>query len=367
MEYFYREMRVRYGILLTDTKEPEGGHWNYDAENRGAFGTDGPVDIHPPINFPPDSITRQVMALVESRFPNHPGELTHFDWPVTTEEANSLLDDFIENRLPLFGQYQDALWAPTLLNKGSAYLAHSKLSAAINLKLLLPLTVIKAVEEAYRKGHVSLASAEGFIRQVLGWREFIRGIYWLHMPHYLSMNALEAHTLLPAFYWTGDTEMACLRHTIGQTLEYGYAHHIQRLMITGLYALLLGVGPKQVHEWYLAMYVDAVEWVELPNSLGMSQFADGGIFASKPYIASGKYIQKMSNYCKNCAFKPDVKTGPTACPITTLYWDFLIRHYDRFINHPRLALQVRNVTRLSSDEKDRISQAATIHRKSVTQ
>lgn len=351
LEFFYREMRQRTGILM-EGKQPLGGAWNYDAENRRSFGKSGPGIVPRPIGFAPDAITQEVIRLVETRFPSHPGSLRDFDWAVTPEDAERALDDFIENRLPLFGPYQDAMWT------GEPYLYHSRLSSAMNLKLLDPRLAIQKAMDALVQKHAPLQSVEGFVRQILGWREYVRGVYWLHMPEYLERNALNAHANLPAFYWTGDAEMNCLREVIGQTLRYGFAHHIQRLMVTGLYALLLGVAPKQVHQWYLAIYVDAVEWVELPNVYGMSQFADGGLMASKPYIASGKYIQRMSNYCAGCRYKPDKAVGADACPFTTLYWDFLMRHEATFENHPRLGQQVRNLRRLSDAERAAIRRQA---------
>jgi deoxyribodipyrimidine photolyase-related protein len=228
----------------------------------------------------------------------------------------------------------------------------------MNLKLLDPRIVVNAAETAYRKGGAPLAAVEGFIRQILGWREYVRGVYWRFMPDYLDRNALKAHEPLPEFYWTGATEMNCLRQAVGQTLDYGYAHHIQRLMVTGLYALLLGVDPRAVHEWYLAVYVDAVEWVELPNTLGMSQFADGGVMASKPYVASGKYIDRMSNYCKGCRYNPAKSTGEDACPFTTLYWDFLMRHEEVLAKNQRMVMQVRNLKRLTAEVREEIGKRA---------
>jgi deoxyribodipyrimidine photolyase-related protein len=259
---------------------------------------------------------------------------------------------FIEQRLPLFGRYEDALWP------GEPWLYHSQLSAALNLKLLTAREVVEAAEAAYDAGHVPLASAEGFIRQILGWREYVRGIYWTQMPGYVELNALEANHDLPAWYWTGDTDMACLREVITQTLQHGYAHHIQRLMVTGLFALLLGVRPRQVHEWYLSVYVDAVEWVELPNTLGMSQYADGGLLASKPYVATGKYIQRMGGPCAGCRYDPALRTGERACPFTTLYWDFLMRHEVRLGANARMALQVKNVARMSAAERAEVAERA---------
>ncbi len=355
LEFFYREMRRRHNILMEGGK-PVGGEWNYDSDNRESFGKQGPGLLPRAEDFPPDALTREVMREVEERFPKHPGQLASFNWPVTPEDARRSLRDFIDHRLPNFGRFQDAMWT------GEPFLHHSRLAAALNLKLLDPREVIAAAEEAYHHGHASLAAVEGFIRQILGWREYVRGIYWHFMPGYADGNALDAHANLPDFYWTGDTDMQCLRQAIGQTLEHGYAHHIQRLMVTGLYALLLGVEPRQVHEWYLAVYVDAVEWVELPNTIGMSQFADGGIMASKPYAASGKYIQRMSNYCTGCRYDPAESTGPNACPFTTLYWDFLLRNESRLRQVPRMEMQLRNLTRLTDDRKVAIREQALAHR-----
>lgn len=363
MEFFYRELRRRHGVLM-DGDQPIGGAWNYDAENRESFGKNGPPKIPEPRTFPPDKITQAVFKVVEEKFPQHPGNLKNFDWPVTAEQARQALTDFIQHRLPSFGQFQDAMWTTgqDWFADGAArthtYLYHSRLAAAMNLKLLKPRDVITAAEREFRAGRVSLASAEGFIRQILGWREYVRGVYWHFMPGYQQLNALQATAPLPNFFWTGDTEMRCLRAVIGQTLAFGYAHHIQRLMVTGLFTLLLGVRPQKVHEWYLAVYVDAVEWVELPNTLGMSQFGDGGIMASKPYIATGKYIQRMSNYCQGCRFNPEQATGAAACPFTTLYWDFLMRHEAQLRKNPRMGMQVRNLDRLTPARKKEIQSQA---------
>jgi deoxyribodipyrimidine photolyase-related protein len=354
MEFFYREMRRRFGVLM-DGSQPAGGEWNYDSENRGSFGKKGPGFVPVTRSFPPDPLTQQVLEQVRRLFPDHPGELAHFDWPVTPEQAEQALADFLDHRLAAFGDFQDAMWT------AEPYLYHSRISAALNLKLIHPRQVIAAAEERYRAGKAPLAAVEGFIRQILGWREYVRGIYWLKMPDYAAMNALDAHEPLPDFYWTGNTDMQCLRAAIGQTLEYGYAHHIQRLMVTGLYALLLGVEPRRIHEWYLAVYVDAVEWVELPNTIGMSQFADGGIMASKPYAATGKYIDRMSNYCSGCRYNPAESTGADACPFTTLYWDFLLRHESLLRGNPRMGMQVRNLDRLVPAKKAAIQiQAARL-------
>jgi len=361
MEFFYREMRRRHHVLLDRSGEPEGGEWNYDSENRKSFGREGPgrLAMPSPIVFPPDAITRQVIDEVSSEFPHNPGRLDDFDWPVTREQSLEALQDFIEHRLSAFGDHQDAMWT------GEPWLFHSRISAALNLKLLNPKEVIDQAERAYRKSLAPLASVEGFIRQILGWREYVRGVYWRHMPQYLERNSLSAHEPLPEFFWTGDTPMRCLSECVGQTLRYGYAHHIQRLMVTGLFCLLLGVDPKEVHRWYLAVYVDAIEWVELPNTLGMSQYADGGVMASKPYIATGRYIERMSNYCSGCRFDPGLATGGKACPFTTLYWDFLQRHESMLRNNPRMGLQVKNLARLEAAQRAAISQQAERLRQSL--
>ncbi|MFT5837026.1 MAG: deoxyribodipyrimidine photolyase-related protein [Candidatus Azotimanducaceae bacterium] len=356
MEFFYRELRKRFDVLMEDGK-PSGGDWNYDKENRGSFSKNGPENSNDGPDHSNDSTTQEVLELVESRFADHPGSLASFAWPVTRAEALHDLKNFIEQRLPVFGKFQDAMWTD------EPWLYHSLISTSLNLKLLNPREVVDAAQQAYCDGNAPLAAVEGFIRQILGWREYVRGIYWMHMPEYLERNAMEAHEPLPEFYWTGETDLECLKQSIGQTLEHGYAHHIQRLMVTGLYALLLGVDPKKVHEWYLAVYVDAVEWVELPNTLGMSQYGDGGLMASKPYIATGSYINRMSNYCKKCPKNPKEKTGENACPFTTLYWDYLIRHQETLRGNNRMSLQVRNLDRLNTDERSAIAKAANQIRK----
>ncbi|MBC7681301.1 MAG: cryptochrome/photolyase family protein [Ferruginibacter sp.] len=353
LEYFYREMRKKHGVLM-EGDQPAGGQWNFDAENREPFGKKGPGTVPPRATFAPDAITQEVISLVNSRFASHPGTLDSFAWPVTRAQALQSLDAFITQRLPLFGRFEDALWP------GEAWLYHSHLSAALNLKLLNPREVVAAAEAAYHAGAAPLACVEGFIRQILGWREYVRGIYWTQMPGYAERNALDAHEPLPAWYWTGQTDMACMRDAIQQTLAHGYSHHIQRLMVTGLFALLLGVEPQQVHAWYLSVYVDAVEWVELPNTLGMAMYADGGLMASKPYIATGKYIERMGSkqHCVSCRYDPAQREGERACPYTTLYWDFLARHESLLAKNPRMALQVRNLVRLSDAQKLAVAERA---------
>ncbi|MFM8695544.1 MAG: cryptochrome/photolyase family protein [Betaproteobacteria bacterium] len=358
LEYWYRELRVRHQVLM-DGEQPVGGQWNFDADNREAFGKEGPPPIPAPARFEPNETTRGVLQLVAERFAAHPGSLDSFAWPVTRAQALQSLERFIRERLPHFGRWQDAMWT------GEVWLFHSHLAAAMNLKLLTAREVVQAAEAAYRRGEADLASTEGFIRQILGWREYVRGVYWLHMPQYLQRNALGANRALPAFFWNAQTDMACLRDALELTLQHGYAHHIQRLMVTGLYALLLGVDPQQVHGWYLSVYVDAVEWVELPNTLGMSQYADGGVMASKPYVASGKYLQRMGNHCKGCRYDPAQSTGDRACPYTTLYWDFLLRHEQALAKNPRMVMQVKNLKRLDEAQRTAIQAQALAHVRAV--
>ncbi len=337
MEYFYRDMRRRTGLLM-DGDEPAGGRWNFDAENRKRAERD--LLMPTPLRVTPDAITRDVLDLVGSRFSGNFGTLEPFWFAVTRHDAEAALDRFIADALPRFGDFQDAML------EGERFLYHSVLSTYINIGLLDPLDVCMKAETAWRNGAVPLNSAEGFIRQILGWREYVRGIYWLRMPEYVSLNTLGHTRPLPAFYWTGDTQMACLRSAIGQTRDEAYAHHIQRLMLTGNFALLAGIDPAAVHEWYLAVYADAYEWVEVPNTIGISQFADGGLLASKPYASSGAYISRMSDHCRGCRYDVKQRTGDKACPFNALYWDFLARHRTRFEGNPRMAQMYRTMDRM---------------------
>lgn len=358
LEYYYRYLRKQTSILM-DKDEPVEGRWNFDSENRAAISKNHSFIIPQHISFSQDQITRQVFQDIETVLPDNPAESKYsqfFDWPVTANQAEQSFEDFVRNRLPSFGKFQDAML------DGEPFLFHSRISAALNLKLLNPVKVIHRVESEYRSGKVPVESAEGFIRQVLGWREYVRGIYWNYMPEYREMNFLDAEYSLPDFYWNGNSKARCLSQTISQTLRYGYAHHIQRLMITGLFAMLYGVNPKEIHEWYLAVYVDAVEWVELPNTLGMSQYADGGIMATKPYCASANYINKMSNYCKNCFYDPRKHSGERACPFNIFYRDFLIRNSGKLRNNPRLSFQYKNLDKLSSKERTEVQKLAQKHR-----
>lgn len=348
MEFFYRKMRQKHDVLMHDGK-PLGGVWNYDAENRKAFGKAGPQDLPaaPKVNI--NAITQSVIDEVERQFPGHPGSLANFIWPVTRDEALKFLDDFIRNKLANFGSYQDAMWQSASSSQ-SPYLWHSLLSSSLNLKLLDPREVISAAVAAYRKHQLPLASVEGFVRQILGWREFIRGVYWLDMPQMAESNHYNHRRRLPGWYWTGETHMNCMRQTVSDTMALGYAHHIQRLMVTGMFGVLAELDPRQVEAWYLAVYVDAVEWVELPNVAGMALFANGGRFTSKPYVASGAYIKRMSNYCSRCKYQPELKAGDNACPVTTLYWNFLIKHQDTLSQSPRTVLMARNLERFSPED-----------------
>lgn len=342
MEFFYREMRRKSGLLM-DGDKPQGGQWNYDPENRKPAKRD--LMIPKPLHFEPDAITRNVIEMVEAMFPDNIGRTEKFGFAVTREDALKQQAYFLDHALPQFGDYQDAMLT------GEPFLWHSILSPYINSGLLDPLDLCREAEARYRNGKVPLNAAEGFIRQIIGWREYVRGIYWLAGPDYVDRNELNATRDLPSFYWTGDTEMHCLSQAIGQTLDLAYAHHIQRLMITGNFALLAGVKPKQVHEWYLAVYTDAYEWVELPNTLGMSQYADGGMLGSKPYAASGAYINRMSDYCGHCRYDVKQRTGPDACPFNALYWDFVARNAGKLRSNPRMAMPYKNWERMAEADK----------------
>ncbi|WP_082503917.1 cryptochrome/photolyase family protein [Methylobacterium sp. Leaf117] len=339
METFYRGMRRRTGLLM-DGAEPVGGRWNFDPENRKGL-PKGHI-LPERLGFPPDAVTREVIALVEAEFPDHFGTTDAFAWPVTRGEALTAFKHFLAVCLPRFGDYQDAM------RSGAPFLYHALIGAALNAGLLTPGEVCRAAERAYRTGAAPLHCVEGFIRQILGWREYVRGLYWARMPDYATSNALAASRDLPWFYWSGETEMNCLSQCIDATRTHAYAHHIQRLMVTGNFALLAGIAPAQIEEWYLVVYADAYEWVELPNVHGMVLWADGGVMGSKPYAASGTYINRMSDYCRSCAYDVAQKSGPKACPFNYLYWAFLIRHADRLGDNPRLAMPYRAIERMDA-------------------
>lgn len=358
METFYRRMRKKHRVLLDEDDRPAGGEWNFDKENRKSFGKNGPPEIKRPRRFQLDDITREVVEMVETRFADHPGSLAHFDLPTTHEQAMAGLRDFLEHRLPRFGTYEDAMWG------GEPFLYHSRLSALLNVKLLNPRDCVDRAVEAYHDGHAPINSVEAFVRQILGWREFIRGVYGTRMPDYADKNALDCGDRdVPGFFWDGETDMACAADAMHSVIRHAWSHHIPRLMVLGQFSLLLGVHPYKFHAWHMAMYVDAVDWVSLPNTLGMSQYGDGGIVGTKPYCASGNYIQRMSPYCANCRYNPKKAVGEDACPYTTLYWDFLDRHHDRFRNNRRMTFQIKNLERKSPDEKARIRERATHLRK----
>ena len=342
MEYFYREMRKRTGLLMTEEGEPVGGRWNLDHDNRKPpeKGLRGPG----PLRFAPDAITREVLDLVGARFGDHFGDLEPFWFAVTRTQALQALDRFIEQALPSFGDYQDAMV------DGEDWLYHSALSQYLNCGLLLPLEVCDAAAEAYAEGRAPLNAVEGFIRQIIGWREYVRGLYWRYMPDYAERNALRAERPLPDLYWGAPTALNCLAKVVDQTRREAHSHHIQRLMVTGNFALLLGVRPEAVCAWYLAVYADAYEWVELPNTLGMALFADGGIMASKPYAASGAYIDRMSDFCTGCRYDVKTKNGPDACPFNYLYWNFMLENEDTLKTNPRVQPVMRTLARMTPEK-----------------
>lgn len=356
LEHFYRWMRKQHRVLLSKDGKPVGGEWNFDKENRKSFGKAGPGKVTPVQAFVPDVITRQVIEMVEQRYAEHPGRCDAFAYPVTRDQAEQSLKDFIKHRLPHFGDYQDAMWTDT------DFLNHSRLSALINVHLLKPFDVVNAAIDAYERGHASINSVEGFVRQVLGWREFVRGIYWTLMPEYVQRNSLDCDARdVPQAYWNGESDMNCVREAMKPVLQHSYAHHIQRLMVLGLYAQLLGVHPRKFHDWHMAMYADAIDWVSLPNTLGMSQHGDDGVVGTKPYCASGAYIDRMSNYCKACRYDPKKSVGEDACPVTTMYWDFLARHEERFAKNGRMLFQIKNLRNKDPEQLSAIrDQAAQV-------
>jgi len=344
MEFFYREMRRKTGLMMEGDK-PAGGQWNFDHDNRKPARPD--LLRAAPLRFAPGPVTEEVLDLVEARFA-HFGTLRPFHWGTTRAEALEALAYFVANVLPRFGDEQDAML------RGDPVVSHSLLSPYLNIGLLEPLEVCRAVEAEWRAGRVAINAAEGFIRQIIGWREFVRGIWSLAGPGYVTRNALGHDRALPQLYWGAPTRMACLSAAVAQTRDLAYAHHIQRLMVTGNFALLAGVNPAEVHAWYLSVYIDAYEWVEAPNTVGMSQFADGGMVGSKPYVSSGAYIDRMSDYCGDCAYRVADKTGPRACPFNLLYWHFLIRHRARFEGNPRMAQMYRTFDRMDATRRETV-------------
>lgn len=358
MEYFYREMRLKTGLLMNADGTPAGGQWNFDHDNREKPACR--LNYPSPERFNPDDTTTDVLKLVQHRFGEHFGELEPFALPVTRLQALKALEAFVETSLPDFGRYQDAMMT------GQDYLYHSSLSLCLNTGLLTPLEVCTAAAEAYKQGDAPINSVEGFIRQIIGWREYIRGMYWRDMPRFASRNELAAHRPLPEFFWTGQTDMNCLAHSIGQTKREAYAHHIQRLMVLGNFALLADLNPQEVSDWFLVVYFDAFEWVELPNVIGMSQFADGGKIASKPYMSSGAYINRMSDYCGKCRFDVGQKTGSEACPFNALYWDFLARHETRFSHNMRMKNMYATWHRFSREKQQEYRSSASAFLETLT-
>ena len=342
MEYFYREMRRKTGLLMEGEK-PVGGQWNFDHDNRKPPKSE--MDYPEASRFQPDGITREVMAMVSREFPNRIGNADQFFWGVNRADALSALDSFLEHRLKFFGDYQDAMVV------GQDFMFHALISPYLNAGLLTAREVCEAVEARFKAGDAPINATEGFIRQIIGWREYVRGIYWLKMPGYEQSNYFGNERALPSFYWTGETDMQCLKSTIGQTLDHAYAHHIQRLMVTGNFALLIGADPHEVHEWYLAVYLDAFEWVELPNVVGMSQYGDGGLLGSKPYASSGSYINRMSNYCEHCPYDVKKRVGEKACPYNALYWHFFARNEDKLRGNNRLNMVYRNLDKMDADTR----------------
>lgn len=345
MEYFYREMRKATGYLMEDGG-PAGGQWNFDADNR-APPKDG-LDFPERPDWTVDETTREVLDLVADRFGGHFGDLEPFAYPVTRRQALHYLNWFVEHALPDFGTFQDAMVT------GAALMFHSHLSALINVGLLDPRECCERAQKAWRDGAVPINAAEGFIRQIIGWREFIRGVYWRNMPDYGDSNALGATRDLPDWFWSGETHMNCLRQAITETKENAYAHHIQRLMVIGNFSLLAGLDPKQVQEWFLIVYHDAYEWVEMPNVVGMALYADDGLFASKPYASSGAYIDKMSDYCGSCRYRVKVKNGPKACPFNYLYWNFLIENRETLAGNRRMGMMYGTLDRMSDDKVEAV-------------
>jgi deoxyribodipyrimidine photolyase-related protein len=349
MEDFYRAMRRKFGLLM-DGDRPAGGRWNFDKDNRRPAKPD--LLMPRPVAFVPDETTQAVLELVQGAFPDNPGSLAAFDYAVTAADAARQAENFFHEALRDFGRYEDAMVT------GERHLWHSILSPYINSGLLDPLDLCRRAEAEYRAGRAPLNSVEGYIRQIIGWREYVRGIYWREGPGYAERNFLDHHRPLPAFYWTGETDAHCLREVIGQTLATGHAHHIQRLMVAGNFALLIGADPAQVHRWYLEIYVDAYEWVELPNTLGMSQYGDGGLLGTKPYVSSGAYINRMSDYCKRCRYDVTKRVGEDACPFNALYWDFLARHRAKLGDNPRLAMPYRTWDRTPVEDQDALRDQA---------
>lgn len=355
MENHYRRLRKRFGWLMEEDGQPVGGAWNFDPENRATYSNwkrAGSPQAPTAPNEKPDAITREVIEAVAREFPDHPGRAADMWLPVDRAGALKWLHLFIRERLPAFGVYED------MMSEGEPFLFHSTLSPLLNLGLLTPRECVEAAIHAYERGDAPINSVEGYVRQIIGWREFINGVYWTRGPEYRELNELQAERPLPAWFYTGDTAMNCLHHVIGQTVALGWNHHIQRLMILGNFFLIAGIRPQEALRWYLEMYVDAFDWVMAANVIGMSLYADGGYMATKPYAASSSYIRKMSNYCAGCRFDPDQKTGPDACPFNYLYWNFIDQHAGRFAENPRMRALVQGWLKRTAPDQEKVRESA---------
>ena len=343
METFYRSMRKNHNVLMKGS-QPVGDQWNFDHDNRLKYKGQVPIPVEKNFKVNVFEIVQEIKKAGITTFGTV--DENKFSWPTSRNQCLEVLDYFCKNLLVHFGDYEDAS------HTDEKFLFHSRLSFAMNSKMLSPKEVVNTVVAFYHQNedNISISQVEGFVRQILGWREYVRGIYWKEMPNYRSMNKLENHNKLPDFYWTGKTKMNCMQHAISQSLNEAYAHHIQRLMIIGNFSLLTQMHPDEVDAWYLGVYIDAIEWVELPNTRGMSQYADGGILATKPYVSSGSYINKMSNYCTSCHYSVKDKFGEKACPFNTLYWNFLDEKKEYFANNQRMAMMMNMLKKMNPEE-----------------
>lgn len=361
-EFFYRWMRKKFGVLMDNPDTPTGLVWNFDPQNRKSLPHSALKQIHPPVQLSETPIVQEVKHLINLHFKNNPGSVNNFNVPVTPEQANRWLDDFVNNRLTHFGAYEDAMWS------GQPLLYHSRLSSPLNLKLLDPRIVVRMASKAFTDGLAPINSVEGFVRQVIGWREFIHGLYWKFMPEYENLNYFDCEDQdIPHFFWNGETDMNCLKQSMDILLQTGYVHHIHRLMVFGNFSLTAGIHPIRFHQWHKAMYCDATDWASLPNSLGMSQFGDGGRVASKPYCSTGLYINKMSNFCKDCRYNPRKSNGNSACPFTVLYFDFLMRNRKKLTSIARLRPQFHNLELKGETERAAIARQADMYKGMIAQ
>ncbi|WP_074724021.1 cryptochrome/photolyase family protein [Flavobacterium frigoris] len=360
MENFYRMLRKKHNVLM-EGNQPLTGKWNYDSDNRKKLPKNHKPT--PPLVF--NNTVSEVLDEINKTDIKTIGNIdaVNFVWPINREQSLQLLDFFLVECLPLFGSYQDAMSS----NEWSLY--HSRLSFSMNLKMISPQEVIdKAIKEwESRPNEIEYNQLEGFVRQIIGWREYMRGIYWLKMPEYASMNFFNNQEKLPDWFWTGNTKMNCLKDAINQSLNFAYAHHIQRLMITGNFALLAGIHPDELDAWYLGIYIDAIEWVEITNTRGMSQFADGGIVGTKPYVSSASYINKMSHYCGSCFYNKQLKTGEKACPFNSLYWNFYDKNEDKLAKNPRIGMMYNVWKKMEPEAKAALLEQADYYLKKINE